>query len=201
MSDHTYPPPIQLNWETYLAERGRASDIDGSLADLDGQIAKVQAELESALDALKTEHAEFGRARTTHQTNADLLHDIVATWCAKTGVPLPPEPVEPEPAPAPERNLDDASIWERAVCVCGGSIIRDRLNGGPWGHFDTGHTECKPELGERSPVAQPRCDDCESSGYNCPAHRTPLVTGEAADTVLDSLPEHDDDAEEATSGE
>lgn len=199
MSDHDYPPPIRLNWETYLAERGRVADIDSALADLDNQIAKVQAELESALEALKTDHAELGRARTTHQANADLLAGFVTDWCSKTGVPLPPEPAEPEPAPVRERSLDDATIWERGECVCGGPIIRDRLNGGPWGHMDTGHTECRPEQGDASPVAQPRCEDCETGGYNCLAHRAPLVTADNAGAVLDSLPEHTDTAEEATS--
>lgn len=50
----------------------------------------------------------------------------------------------------------DAGIWRRDMCTCDRSIIRNILKPEPWVHWGTFVAACRPEEGDRSPVATPR---------------------------------------------
>lgn len=57
-------------------------------------------------------------------------------------------------------SADETGIWRRDLCKCGRTISRNTLKSEqvePWRHWDAvGGVACRPEEGDRSPVATPR---------------------------------------------
>lgn len=152
---YDYPEPILSDWRKHHAALRASIRIMTQLPELSQQIERLEREHAKALAPLKERYQQLGKQRTEHMQNADTCMEVVQGWCGRHGVPLPNEPVDPEPAPV--RSPHDAGIWERRECMCGQTILRDKLTpGAPWGHPGNGSVKCHPDDPDRQHlVAQP----------------------------------------------